>query len=63
MRMREIMSQKKRVLFLCTHNSARSQMEEGDLRAVSNNSVDVFSAGNVATSVRPEAIWNSTLRD
>lgn len=56
MRMREIMSQNKRVLFLCTYNSARSQMAEGLLRALSNRSVDVFSAGTVATSVRPEAI-------
>jgi arsenate reductase len=47
---------KKRVLFLCTHNSARSQMAEGLLRALSNSSVDVFSAGTVVTSVRPEAI-------
>jgi len=50
------MSQKKRVLFLCTHNSARSQIAEGLLRALSNSSVDVFSAGTEATSVRPEAI-------
>lgn len=50
------MSQKKRVLFLCNHNSARSQMAEGLLRALSNNGVDVFSAGTKATSVRPEAI-------
>lgn len=51
-----MMPEKKRVLFLCTHNSARSQMAEGLLRALSNSSVDVFSAGAVATSVRPEAI-------
>lgn len=45
-----------RVLFLCTHNSARSQMAEGLLRAVSGASLEVFSAGTEATSVRPEAI-------
>ena len=45
-----------RVLFLCTHNSARSQMAEGLLRAAGGAQVDVFSAGTVATSVRPEAI-------
>jgi arsenate reductase len=56
MEMCENMFQKKRILFLCTHNSARSQMAEGLLRALSNSSVDVFSAGTVATSVRPEAI-------
>lgn len=45
-----------RVLFLCTHNSARSQMAEGLLRAFGGGRFDVFSAGTVATSVRPEAI-------
>lgn len=45
-----------RVLFLCTHNSARSQMAEGLLRALGGGQVDVFSAGTVATAVRPEAI-------
>jgi arsenate reductase len=45
-----------RVLFLCTHNSARSQMAEGLLRAQGLPEVDVFSAGTEATLVRPEAI-------
>jgi two-component system phosphate regulon sensor histidine kinase PhoR len=45
-----------RVLFLCTHNSARSQMAEGLLRSLSHNTVAAFSAGTVATRVRPEAI-------
>ncbi len=45
-----------RVLFLCTHNSARSQMAEGLLRSVGGEHVAVFSAGTVATSVRPEAV-------
>jgi len=45
-----------RVLFLCTHNSARSQMAEGLLRARGGDSYDVFSAGSQATAVRPEAI-------
>ena len=45
-----------RVLFLCTHNSARSQMAEGLLRSLSGGQVEVFSAGTVATSVRPEAV-------
>jgi len=48
--------QLKRVLFLCTHNSARSQMAEGLLRALSQGTVDVSSAGTEATRVRPEAI-------
>ncbi len=45
-----------RVLFLCTHNSARSQMAEGLLRALGGENAEVFSAGTVATAVRPEAI-------
>jgi arsenate reductase len=47
---------KERVLFLCTHNSARSQMAEGLLRAVGGERFEVFSAGTEATHVRPLAI-------
>ncbi|HEX5689084.1 MAG TPA: arsenate reductase ArsC [Roseiflexaceae bacterium] len=46
----------KRVLFLCTHNSARSQMAEGLLRELGRGTFEVASAGTVATRVRPEAI-------
>jgi len=46
----------KRILFLCTLNSARSQMAEGLLRALGNGAYDVFSAGTLATFVRAEAI-------
>ena len=49
-------SEKKRVLFLCTHNSARSQMAEGLLRYLRGSDLEVYSAGIVATQVRPEAI-------
>ena len=45
-----------RVLFLCTHNSARSQMAEGLLRSLGGNRFEVHSAGTVATRLRPEAI-------
>ena len=45
-----------RVLFLCTHNSARSQMAEGLLRSLAGERFEVHSAGTVATLVRPEAI-------
>jgi arsenate reductase len=47
---------KQRVLFLCTHNSARSQMAEGLLRHLAGDRYAAFSAGSVATSVRPLAI-------
>lgn len=45
-----------RVLFLCTHNSARSQMAEGLLRELGKGQFEVFSAGTEATHVRPLAI-------
>jgi thioredoxin type arsenate reductase len=45
-----------RVLFLCTHNSARSQMAEGILRHLTAGRVEVRSAGTVATRVHPLAI-------
>ncbi len=45
-----------RVLFLCTHNSARSQMAEGLLGHLAGDRFEPFSAGTEATHVRPEAI-------
>lgn len=47
---------RQRVLFVCTHNSARSQMAEGMLRTWGGDRFDAFSAGTEATLVRPEAI-------
>jgi arsenate reductase len=45
-----------RVLFLCTHNSARSQMAEALVRARSRGRVAVESAGTEQTFVRPLAL-------
>lgn len=50
------MPKKKRVLILCTGNSARSQMAEGVLRHDAGDRFEVFSAGVEPSGVRPEAI-------
>ena len=47
---------KMRVLFLCTHNSARSQIAEGLLRYLYGEKYEVFSAGTNPTQVHPLAI-------
>ena len=47
---------KRRILFLCTHNSARSQMAEGLLRHLAADRFEAYSAGTEATRVRPLAI-------
>ncbi|NJO05120.1 MAG: metalloregulator ArsR/SmtB family transcription factor [Chloroflexaceae bacterium] len=44
------------VVFLCTHNSARSQMAEGWLRHLSGGAVSVQSAGTAPRAVHPLAI-------
>jgi len=49
-------AQRCRVLFLCTHNSARSQMAEGLLRYLAGDRFGAYSAGTEATRVRPLAI-------
>lgn len=45
-----------RVLFLCTHNSARSQLAEGILRTTGGPLVEAFSAGSEPGAVHPLAI-------
>ena len=46
---------KKRVLFLCTHNSCRSQMAEGLVNHFLGERYQAFSAGTEATRVNPLA--------
>ncbi len=49
----------KRILVLCTHNSARSQIGEGWLRFLAQQAslpVEVWSAGTEKTRVKPEAL-------
>ena len=50
------MDPKRRVLFVCIHNGARSQMAEGMLRAWAGDRFEVASGGTEASRVRPEAI-------
>lgn len=50
------MSKSKRVLILCTGNSARSQMAEGLLRHFASDEFEVESAGVEQSFVRPQAI-------
>ncbi len=51
-----LLNHRVRVLFLCTHNSARSQMAEGLLRKIAGDQVEVFSAGSEPSPIHPLAI-------
>jgi protein-tyrosine-phosphatase/DNA-binding transcriptional ArsR family regulator len=53
---RTTLSRPMRVLFLCTHNSARSQMAEALMRSMGGDQVEVYSAGSAPTEVDPEAL-------
>ena len=48
--------EKQRVLFLCTHNLARSQMAEGLLRQLGGDRFEAYSAGTEVARVRPLAV-------
>ncbi|MFZ2456325.1 MAG: arsenate reductase ArsC [Candidatus Altiarchaeia archaeon] len=47
------MKEKKRVLFICTHNSARSQMAEGLMNAFYGDRYIAYSAGTYPAAVNP----------
>ncbi len=49
-----------RILVLCTHNSARSQMAEGWLKHWARTlglAAEIHSAGTEKTHLKPEAVW------
>jgi arsenate reductase len=49
-------SAKKKILFVCTHNSARSQMAEGILKTFYGDRFEVYSAGTEPKDVNPNAV-------
>jgi arsenate reductase len=52
----ELTVERKRVLFICTHNSARSQIAEGFLNTLYPDRYEAYSAGTEPTVVNPYAI-------
>jgi len=52
----ELTVERKKVLFICTHNSARSQMAEGFLNTLYPDRYEAYSAGTEPTMVSPYAI-------
>jgi len=55
-RMKSLPMGRKKVLFICTHNSARSQMAEGLVNALYSDKYQAYSAGTEASQVNPFAI-------
>ena len=49
-------SRSMRVLFVCTHNSARSQMAEGFLRHIGGDAFEAYSAGTEPGALNPLAV-------
>ena len=48
--------EKKKILFICTHNSARSQMAEGFVNTFFRDNYEAYSAGTKVAFIRPYAI-------
>jgi len=47
---------RKTILFICTHNSSRSQMAEGFIKVLYSDKYKAYSAGTTPSSVNPYAI-------
>jgi arsenate reductase len=56
MRKKERNLDKKTILFICTHNSARSQMAEGFVKTLLGQHYDVYSGGTEPTAINPYAV-------
>lgn len=51
------MTDKLKVLFLCTGNACRSQMSEGWARHLKGDLIDAYSAGVAPHGLDPRAVW------
>lgn len=50
------MGKKKKMLFICTHNSARSQMAEGFMNTLHGDCYEAWSAGTEPSVINPIAV-------